>query len=103
MINVRYSVEGNKYTLSVYGHANYSSYGTDIVCAGTSALVQALIGWIDNADCKVVCISQDERNNEHIVSCIGEEDVEAVFYMTYIGLAQIAEAYPNYVQIDLSE
>jgi len=103
MIKAKYTVEGNKHTLSVCGHANYSSYGTDIVCAGASALVQALIGWIDNADCKVVCISQNERNNEYIVSCIGREDVEAVFYMTYIGLAQIAEAYPNHVQINLSE
>lgn len=103
MINASYTVEGNKHTLSVCGHANYSTYGTDIVCAGASALVQALIGWVDNATCRVECISQDEINNEVIVSCVGGDDVEAVFYMTYIGLAQIAEAYPNHIQIDLSE
>ena len=100
MISAKYTIEGNKHTLIVSGHANYAEYGKDIVCAGASALVQALIGWIDDADCMVECIDRDHVNNEVIVSCFGGKSVEAVFTMAYIGLEQIAESYPNHLQIE---
>ena len=70
------------------------------MCAGASALVQALIGWVDDSYCVVDCISRDDVNNEVIVSCRGGHDVEAAFSMTYIGLEQIAESYPNHLQVD---
>lgn len=100
MITAKYTIEKNKHTLVVVGHSRYAEYGKDIVCAGVSALVQALIGWVDDSYCKVESISKDEINNEVIVSCCGGKDVKAVFSMAYIGLEQIAESYPNHLQID---
>lgn len=99
MIKAKYIIEKKKHTLVVLGHANYAEYGKDIVCAGASALVQALIGWVDDAYCQVECISRDNINNEIIVSCIGGKDVEAAFSMAFIGLEQIANSYPNHLQI----
>jgi len=87
--------------LVVLGHANYAEYGKDIVCAGVSSLVQALIGWIENNDCKAECISVEENDGEVIVSCDGGEEIAAVFYMTAIGLEQIANCYPDHVQINI--
>ena len=83
------------------GHANYGEYGKDIVCAGVSALVQALIGWIEENYYKAECISVDANAGEVLVSCEGGEDVAAVFYMAYLGLAQMADSYPDHVQIDI--
>ncbi len=101
MITAKYTAEGNTHTLTVLGHANFGEYGKDIVCAGVSALVQALIGWIENNPYDVDCVSIDNINGEVIVACEGNEEVAAVFYMTAIGMEQIAEAYPNHVDIDI--
>lgn len=101
MVRARYTVEENTHTLSVLGHANYAEYGKDIVCAGVSAIVQALIGWIEENSWKVDCISVDPKEGEVIISCEGGEDTAAVFYMASIGLEQIANTYPDHVQIDI--
>ena len=100
MISAKYTIERDKHTLVVAGHARYAEYGKDIVCAGVSALVQALIGWVDNSDCTNECVSRDDINNEVVVSCVGDKAVEAAFSMTYIGLEQIANIYPNHLQVD---
>ncbi|MBQ7975959.1 MAG: ribosomal-processing cysteine protease Prp [Clostridia bacterium] len=101
MIRAKYTVDENTHTLSVLGHANYAEYGKDIVCAGVSALVQALIGWIEENHYKADCISIDTKNGEVIISCEGGEDIAAVFNMASIGLLQIADSYPDHVQIDI--
>lgn len=100
MIKGTYKVEDNTHSLAVAGHAGYAEKGSDIICAGVSALVQALVGWIENSFCQVENISIDENKGEVFISCMGGEDVAAVFYMAAIGLEQIANVYPDYVQID---
>ena len=101
MICAKYSVEGDTHSLTVIGHAGYAEKGTDIVCAGVSALVQALIGWIENNECEVECISIDEGVGEVIIVCNGGEGLAAVYYMTAIGLEQMANVYPDHVEIDI--
>lgn len=101
MVRARYTVEGNTHTLVVLGHANYGEYGKDIVCAGVSSLVQALIGWIEENYYKADCISIDPKMGEIIVSCEGGEDIASVFQMASTGLEQIADSYPDHVQIDI--
>jgi uncharacterized protein YsxB (DUF464 family) len=101
MIKAKYTIEGDAHLLTVLGHANYAEYGKDIVCAGASSLVQGLIGWIENSDCKTECISVDDKDGKVIISCVGGEDTAAVFYMTAIGLEQIAYRYPDHLQIEI--
>lgn len=100
MINAKYTVEGDTHTLMVLGHANYAEYGKDIVCAGVSALVQALIGWIENNDCSTDFISIDETGGEVAISCEGGERIATAFEVTTTGLEQIAYSYPDHMQID---
>lgn len=101
MIRAKYTVIDNTHTLVVVGHADYEEYGKDIVCAGVSALVQALIGWIEENHYKAESITVDIQEGEVIISCSGDEDVAAVFQMASIGLEQIADGYPDHVQIDI--
>lgn len=101
MVRATYTVEDSTHTLCVTGHANYAEYGKDIVCAGVSALVQALIGWCEENYDTVNCISVDTTNGEVIISCDGGKNVAAVFYMASIGLEQIADSYPDHMQIDI--
>lgn len=101
MVNAKYTADNGTHTLVVTGHAGYAEYGKDIVCAGVSSLVQALIGWCEEHYDKVGCMSIDAEGGEVIVSCDDAEDVAAVFYMTAIGLEQIAYSYPDHVQIDI--
>ena len=99
MIRASYRVEGDAHSLTAIGHAGYSEKGTDIVCAGVSALVQALIGWLENNPCEVQCVSVDA--GEVIIACSGGEDVSAVFYMVAIGLEQLAYTYPDHVDMNI--
>lgn len=101
MVSAKYTVDERTHTLVVIGHANYAEYGKDIVCAGISAIVQALIGWIEENYYKAECISVDPKEGEVIVSCEGGDDISAVFNMAYIGLEQIADSYPDHMQIDI--
>ena len=101
MIRARYEADGNTHTLSVDGHAGYDRYGKDIVCAGVSALVQALIGWAENHPYTIDYVSVDDHRGEVLVALEGGEDVAAVCYMTAIGVEQIARAYPNHVDIEI--
>ena len=100
MVRAKYTVEDKSHTLIVLGHANYAEYGKDIVCAGVSAIVQALIGWIEE-NYKADCISIDPKEGEVIISCYGGDDLSAVFKMASIGLEQLANSYPDYVQINI--
>lgn len=99
MIRAKYTIEGNKHTLVVLGHANYAEHGKDIVCAGASSLVQALIGFVEDLEFEIYCISIDREAGEVIVSCRGDKAVEAAFKLVCIGLGQIAESYPDHLQI----
>ena len=101
MVRATYTVDENTHTLTVTGHANYAEYGKDIVCAGISSIVQALIGWIEENYYKANCISVDPKEGEVIISCEGGGDIAAVFHMASIGLEQISDSYPSHMQIDI--
>ena len=101
MIIARYERDGESHNLSVNGHAGYSLKGKDIVCAGVSAIVYALIGWLENNAEYTKYVSIDEDNGEVIIACDGEENTATAFYMAAIGIEQIANTYPAHVEIDI--
>lgn len=97
MTAVAYKMDGGKCSIAANGHAE----GSSEVCAGISAIMYALGGWLVNAaqdgKAKVHCIKLDSGCAE--LSATGGEDVESVFSMAIIGLMQIAQAYPQHVKI----
>lgn len=101
MIIAKYDRDGETHTLSVNGHAGYADKGQDIVCAGVSAIVYALLGWLENNSECATFVSIDDNNGEVVISCEGGDDVSAVFYMAAIGIENIMNTYPAHVDIDI--
>ena len=101
MIMARYDRDGEMHTLSVNGHAGYADKGQDIVCAGISAIVYALIGWLENNSEDTAFVSIDEKDGEAVVACEGDGMVTAVFHMAAIGIENIMNTYPDHVAIDI--
>lgn len=90
------SFEKNRIAMS--GHAGYAKAGSDIVCAGTSALFYCMLQSILN-------LTEDK-----VEYCIGPGDCEVVFENLsesgkllidsfFTGMNMLAEQYPEHVQI----
>ena len=101
MIIARYERDGDNHNLSVNGHAGYATKGQDIVCSGVSAIVYALIGWLENNAEDTTFTSIDEDNGEVVIACEGDEKTATAFYMAAIGIEQIQNTYPAHVTIDI--
>ena len=84
--------------ISVSGHSGYAAQGSDIVCAGMTALTQTLIK-------SVVCLTADRI--EYIISP-GRADIKyrnlsekakTLVDSFFIGISMIADEFPDYVRI----
>ncbi len=89
---------------SVKGHSGYAEEGSDIVCAGISALVITT----ENALCQLVKLSPAERGGEDgfvevmLPDKMTESqmhDAQLLLSALHLGLENIAQAYPDYVLI----
>ena len=89
---------------SIKGHSGYAEEGSDIVCAGISALVITT----ENALCQLLKLSPIERGGEDgfIEVLLPERMTEAQMHdaqllmnTLHIGLENIAQAYPDYVRL----
>ena len=89
---------------SIKGHSGYAEEGSDIVCAGISALVITT----ENALCKLVKLSPTERGGEdgflevllpEKMSDQQMHDAQVLLSALHIGLENIAQAYPDYVRL----
>ncbi len=84
--------------IKILGHANYASYGKDIVCAGISTLTQTLIQ------------SMEELTEDKIEYSMEPGRVQIKFWSLsdkgrclidsfFIGVSMIAETYPANVKV----
>ena len=89
---------------SIKGHSGYAEEGSDIVCAGISALVIT----IENALCQLVKLSPVERGGEDgFLEVILPEkmtdkqmqDAQLRLSTLHLGLENIGQAYPDYVRL----
>lgn len=101
MIRVRHRFGGNLHSLVVVGHADHSEHGNDIVCAGTSAIVYSLLGWLENHKHELPFLIRHERSGEALIFCRGGGEADTAFQMAVIGLAQIAQKYPDHVAVEI--
>lgn len=90
------------------GHAGYAPEGTDIVCAGISALCMALINSLeqlqDEADISIervhfadgeFCVEVSYAEN-----CFSRERARTVFSTVMQGLKAIERLYPDYLFVN---
>jgi hypothetical protein len=94
MTRAYFEKDGSHYTVDIREHASDAES-----CAGISAIVYALVGYLHNND-DVQTIRERVQPGDFRVEFVGEENAEAVFYMTYIGIAQIGETKKT-VETDL--
>ena len=85
-------------TIKIRGHAGYAEQGHDIVCAGVTALTQALINSVQE-------LTEDEI--EYIFES-GIADIElrnvserseTLIHSFFIGVDLIADEFPKYVKV----
>lgn len=84
--------------ITVKGHANYAVSGSDIVCAGVTALAQTLIKSIkDLTDDKI----EYEISTGRVDIKYGNlsEKSKTLVDSFFIGICMIAEEFPEYVRI----
>lgn len=89
---------GQKRDVTVSGHANYAVSGSDIVCAGVTALAQTLIKSIkDLTDDKI----EYEISPGRVDIKYGNlsEKSKTLVDSFFIGICMIAEDFPEYVRI----
>lgn len=100
MIRILYRREENAHLLMMDGHAEYDGHGRDIVCAGASAIVCALLGWLENNSDDLEYVSEDVHAGDAKIACEGGEKTATAFEVTIIGLLQLADSYPSHVEIE---
>lgn len=84
-----------RFLISAKGHAE----GDDPrVCAGISAILYALAGLLDNTP-EIKTEQADLESGDAIVRFSGDTEAETAYRMTLIGLMQIAESYPGYMEV----
>ncbi|WP_455015267.1 ribosomal-processing cysteine protease Prp [Mogibacterium diversum] len=92
-------VKVNNYSVEVNGHAGYMPHGSDIVCAGVSALYQTL-----EQSAKELTDSDYKTSSEAgygRICPIGEVSNEYKLLVSsfLIGVNGIASSYPDYVKV----
>lgn len=105
MINVSiYKNAENLITgFKISGHADYSVYGSDIVCASASALVINTINSIENFTSDRFELDQDEKKGFiefHVISS-ASQNTNLLLCSLALGLQGITEEYSDkYIKIE---
>lgn len=97
MTRFAYICRNGRCVLRADGHAAYCP-GSDIVCAGASALMCALAGALDTLGAQGV---QRTLSAGHAaIAADDRTDVRAAFTVAVTGLRQLSAAYPSHVAED---
>lgn len=85
-----------EYRISAKGHAS----GEDPApCAGITAILGALAGYLENSGKFMKGISRLDPGDAYIYF-VGGIEAAAVFEMAVIGLLQIELTYPEYIKVE---
>ena len=95
---IRFALEAGR--LRVQGHAGYAPKGADIVCAGVSALVGALEGYLTRrqAEGTLPQLALHRTPDGTELRFAGDAGAQGALDAVELGLTQIAAQYPEYVQ-----
>ena len=98
MIEVRLG----KTALTVRGHAGFSRYGSDIVCAAASMLAFALAEAVQAAEMKTPPVIEMERGQFRLEAPAAKEErarTEGMCETVRAGYRLLAARYPEYVRV----
>mgnify|MGYP002523615858 CR=1 FL=1 len=99
MIKVVISNKDNKIRkINILGHADFASYGKDIVCAGASTIVTTTINAICTFDKKYISY-EEKKDNFEIVILTHNEIVDNLINNMINMLTDLEKDYPNNIKI----
>jgi uncharacterized protein YsxB (DUF464 family) len=85
------------------GHSGFAAQGEDIVCAGISALTQTALLGIEQLAGLQSFYHISKANVECILPDVSSADsrkiAEIILETTRLGLMELAEAYPDFLQV----
>jgi hypothetical protein len=95
--------EHSIFGFSVLGHSDYSSRGSDIVCSAVSALSQTALLALN----EVAGITPIYTKKDGLLECRVPQDIvqktlltcQVIFKTILLGIENIAEQYPDFVEI----
>lgn len=94
--------QGNIENFTVSGHASFSEYGSDIVCAAISALAYTAVGALKN-----IAKTGDHIEKDGYMKCIVPKDVSdqereivnIILETIILGFKQVEHSYKGYVSV----
>lgn len=101
-VQVKESDDGNVVGFYVSGHAGFSEYGTDVVCAGVSMLVINCMNSIEQFSDTKFDLVQNEKDGIIDFTCKEPLDDKAVLLLKsmFFGIRKIEERYGSgYVKL----
>ncbi len=106
MIDITVEKSGKSYTrLTLDGHADFASYGNDIVCAAVSMLVINTINSIERFTDDAMQLDTDEENG--FIDCAFPQglshDGSLLMDSAVMGLNALADQYPDNISMNLKE
>ncbi len=86
------------------GHAEFSDHGSDVVCAGVSAILQAaVLGLTEHAHLALAAtMASGQLAVEIPPEARNREDVCAIVDTARLSIEQIARQYPDHVRVTRS-
>ena len=98
MISVNVTFIGKKIeSLKESGHANFASFGKDIVCAGVSAVVTGGINALEDEIKNIEITSQDNILGVKVIN--DNEKIQIILNTILIQLQTIEASYKKYIKI----
>lgn len=102
MINVNHQQIGDRYFVSISGHANYVLEGEDLVCCAVSTLTQAFQFYIENLEDENKCSIQTlESTDGHFLIIVDGNRymIQPAYDMLMAGLLSLIETYPKNISL----
>lgn len=105
MIKITYCTRdrpGARPSLTIEGHANYAEHGRDIVCASISVLFQTLAGALEEyAPQDNVSVRTSPGDSSITWNSHQSSQARTLTWAFVDGMRSVAEAYPDYVQLNI--
>jgi uncharacterized protein YsxB (DUF464 family) len=102
-----YTCDNNYVGLTSKGHAEYSEYGTDIVCSAISSITQSLaLGILEVLKLKAkYTIDEDKGYLELRLPEIEDDrvldNVQTLFKTAYLSLKDFQKGYPSNIKVEV--
>lgn len=93
MITIKYKFSAESMEICFSGHANHGYKGTDIICAGVSAIYYALLLSVEQSDERAIIDDESCFIKSSLNRCL------PFFEMALRGLRELEKVYPSFVRV----